>query len=196
MFTSGLFFGTPSSGAFRRYAMAILSFLIIFIYVATLDRESPPGVLWAFTVLLALVMLPISLVSAYRINKYVKIARANHPNYDFSKLSNKEIIYRTKLQNKFPSFNLLDLTELEIKELKQKRNQENIDSLIDTVKAVKGAGDQFMTGFTGTEKKIRCINCGCRLRLGLLGKWEPISSAASSCSKQNKNCVGVEDPTP
>ena len=196
MLTNSLMFGVPMSGAGRRYAPAILSALIVVIFFITLDKQSPPGVLWGFIVLSALVFLPISLLSAYRINKYIKITKSNYPNYDLSKYNNKEIIFRAKLQDKFPSINLLDLTELEIKELKRQRNQEKMDTLIDTVKAVRGAGDSFMTGLTGTEKKIRCINCGCRLRVGVMGGWAPISSAASSCSKQNKNCVGIEDPTP
>jgi hypothetical protein len=49
----------------------------------------------------------------------------------------------------------------------------------------------FMRGLTGTDKKVICQNCGCRLGKGMMGGWSPIT-ADSHCVKLGKKCVPQE----
>ena len=44
----------------------------------------------------------------------------------------------------------------------------------------------------GSDKKVQCMNCGCRLTKGLVGAWVP--RGVSTCQKLNKSCVAVEIP--
>ena len=60
-----------------------------------------------------------------------------------------------------------------------------------------GGGDDrpkvgaFMRGYTGTDKKVICQNCGCRLKKGMMGGWSPIT-ADSHCVREGKRCVPQE----
>ena len=49
----------------------------------------------------------------------------------------------------------------------------------------------FMSGLTGTDKKVICQNCGCRLKKGMMGGWSAIMGD-SNCVKQGKKCVPQE----
>jgi hypothetical protein len=49
----------------------------------------------------------------------------------------------------------------------------------------------FMRAYTGTDKKVICQNCGCRLKKEMMGGWSPIT-ADSHCARERKKCVPQE----
>jgi hypothetical protein len=140
--------------------------------------------------------------------------KKKYPQVNLSEFSTMRLFKMCNVKARFPDLDIPLLDDKEIDRLNKETNIMNAKSAAKatlwatkttakaawwtaktTTNVVKGTGDNFTKGYLGTEKKIRCINCGCRLKVGLFGRWEPYTSSASKCYAQGKNCVGVEDPT-
>ena len=116
---------------------------------------------------------------------FIVVATLMTPISFFSAYRINRIVKRIKAQD--PSFDFSGYTNREL--MRQVKAQAK------SAKSDVGFGKALMTGYMGTDKKVRCRNCGVRL-MRVFGKWVPYSSAASACAKRGHNCVGVEDPSP
>ena len=131
-------------------------------------------------------------------------------------MKRSELYLRCKLQFKYPNqdFSSLTMFQLRLKSFAEMAG--DVGTAVGTAKGTaKGLSDSFkegwekvekehpreaddrpkvrgfMAGFTGTNKKVICQNCGSRLQKGMIfGGWSPIFD--SHCTKQGKKCVPQE----
>ena len=187
----------------EKYAGLDLGPVIIGIYIAI-------PIIW-FVFMLIKTIFKGSLFRSYYLFLAKFHFKKKYPQVNFSEFSTMRLFKMCNVKLRFPDLDIPLLDDDELDRLNAETNVMNAKSVANatwwaakttanalktTANAAKGTGDTFVKGYMGTEKKIRCINCGCRLRVGLFGKWEPYTTSAAKCYAQGKNCVGIEDPTP
>lgn len=185
---SNLFFGSPTDSFFRRYALVIfmMSFLIYCFSTYSPGRTVSQFESWTFTI--SLFGGPLFWAMIFGAKKsYSKFLDA-YPEVDLSIFSTYELFLKGQLFETRPDLDVLAMSMKEVSaEIKASKRAKK------EAKNSTGFFTGLEKGFYGTNKKIRCINCGSRLGKGTFGGWSPMGPSA--CNDLKRSCVPIEEPS-